>query len=403
MKILFLVDVFFPDTIGGAGKVAYHLSSELGEKGHEIHVLTRNPGGTLRPHELKERNFHVHRFEVPAKETLKLFFIEIRASSISAREVRKRVSFDLICAQQSLPSLGPLLARDFRPVPFVYIFHSPWHEEYLVKKQSHLGVAQRTVGYVMKRLERRVLRRASKMFVLSDYMKGKLLTLHRIPEQRIGCLPGGVDLTRFRLPDGGKEKAREGLGLPSKKTLFLTVRNLVPRMGIETLIESFKRSEVLRQKAVLLIGGEGFLKDSLASSVKSGDLQDVVRFLGYVPEERLPLLYQGADFFVLPTKELEGFGLVILEAMACGTPVLGTHTGAIPETIGAFDKRLLFPGPDWGPMKQKLEEVIRRPGDYAFRPESCRRFVERNFSWEKMASAFEEEVGKLLRSEAAGP
>jgi len=89
--------------------------------------------------------------------------------------------------------------------------------------------------------------------------------------------------------------------------------------------------------------------------------------------------------------------------MACGTPVLGTHTGAIPETIGAFDKRLLFPGPDWGPMKQKLEEVIRRPGDYAFRPESCRRFVERNFSWEKMASAFEEEVGKLLRSEAAGP
>ena len=168
-------------------------------------------------------------------------------------------------------------------------------------------------------------------------------------------------------------------------------------MGLETLIETFDQSKILKQKASLLIGGQGFLEEHLKSTVESSDLRDSIRFLGHVPEEDLPKMYQAADFFVLPTRELEGFGLVILEAMASGTPVLGTPVGAIPEVIGSFDQKLIFDGTSWQDMKNKLEEVIERPDRFRFSPQACRAFVEENFSWKKVADTFEQEVTRLMR------
>jgi glycosyltransferase involved in cell wall biosynthesis len=244
----------------------------------------------------------------------------------------------------------------------------------------------------MRRIERRILFRAAKVIVLSDYMRDKALEIHNYPKDRMVKIAGGVDLDRYCLPPGGKTAAKDALKLPTKKTAFLTVRNLVPRMGLETLIESFGQSSVLREKGLLLIGGRGFLEDHLKAQVESANLQDAVRFLGYIAEKDLPLFYQASDFFVLPTRELEGFGLVNLEAMASGTPVLGTPVGGIPEVIGLFDKRLIFGGTGWRDMRNKLEEVIERPDSFRFEPRDCRAFVEANFSWKKAADAFEQEA-----------
>ncbi|MEW6665519.1 MAG: glycosyltransferase family 4 protein [Thermodesulfobacteriota bacterium] len=190
---------------------------------------------------------------------------------------------------------------------------------------------------------------------------------------------------------------RKSLGLPENKTVFLTVRNLVPRMGIEALIEAFERSALLQKKSLLLIGGEGFLKRSLKTMVEMHGLESVIRFLGRISEDQLRLYYQAVDFFILPTRELEGFGLVILEAMACGTPVLGTPVGAIPELIRPFDSRLLFEGSRSGDMTAKLEDVLLHPELYSFDAQACRRYVEDRFSWERMAAAFEEEMVELLK------
>ena len=99
-----------------------------------------------------------------------------------------------------------------------------------------------------------------------------------------------------------------------------------------------------------------------------------------------------ADFFVLPTRELEGFGLVILESMACGTPVLGTPVGAIPELIGTFDRRLVFEDKDWQAMKNKMEEIVRKPGEFSIDPLECRQFVEKGYSWQKTAETFERKI-----------
>jgi glycosyltransferase involved in cell wall biosynthesis len=398
-----LADVLFPDTIGGAGRVAYHLSRELARKRHEIHVLSRNTGGALPGYQRFEAELLVHRFTTPEKESLGFLLSEAKNSFLTAKALGRRHAFDCICAHQSLVTIGPLLVRSLRDLPITFLFHSPWHEEYLAKKRPQAGLFERVVSSFMKHVERQVLLKASKIFVLSRYMAEKLRTLHKTPEGRIVVIPGGVDLERFSLPEKGKGYAKELLTIPSDRTVFLTIRNLVPRMGIENLIEAFNASPVLREKGLLFIGGEGFLKESLHALVENYRLGKTIHFLGRISEENLPFHYQAADFFLLPTRELEGFGLVILEAMASGTPVLGTPVGAIPETISLFDRNLLFEGTHHEEIKVKLEDTVQHPEKYRFRPESCRRFVEERYSWERMAAAFEEEMIKLVdrRSERA--
>ena len=389
-------DVFFPDTVGGAGRVAYHLSRELCKRGHPISVLTRNPGGALPFSEQLEERLFVHRFFVPYGQNFSLSISEIKNSCAATKKMSTEASFDCLCVHQGLVAVGPVLFGPLGSIPLFYFFHSPWHEEYLLKKGDDAGLIQKVIASAMRGIEKKLLLKAHRIFVLSNYMAERLQDIHgRMPAQKIARVPGGVDLSRFHPAEEGKNGAKKSLGIPHDKTLLLTVRNLVPRMGIENLVEAFNRSDTLRKRALLLIGGKGLLKESLPAMVREYDLEASIKFLGRISEDDLPRYYQAADFFVLPTRALEGFGLVILEAMACGTPVLGTPVGAIPEVIGPFDKRLLFEGPDWPHLKNKLEDLVQRPKHYRFEPEACRSYVEKNFSWERMAEAFEREVGDL--------
>jgi glycosyltransferase involved in cell wall biosynthesis len=402
IKILNLTDVLYPDTVGGAGRMAYHLCHELRKKGHEVHIMARNTDGNLPSYETLGPSLFVHRFFCSQRRYLSFLASEMKYSHRLVKELTSRISFDLVCVHQSLAAVGPLLSRRLKDVSLIYYFYSPWHEEFLIKRENTDGrttTGTKAIAALMRWAEKRVMHRASRTIVMSQYMRNKILRYHLYPEERITEIPGGVDLEHFRLPAGGKLAAREKAQLTKDGTIFLTVRNLVPRMGLEALIEAFNQSDILRRKGRLLIGGQGPLRPSLESKVEEYHLQDSIRFLGHIPEERLPGLYQAADFFVLPTRELEGFGLVILEAMACGTPVLGTPVGAIPEILGKFDNRLIFDGVQWREMKHKLEQTIEKPDKFTFDPEACRKFVETNFSWKKMADAFEEEMLKLVQKQ----
>ena len=379
----------------------YHLGLELSGKGHEVHIITRNTDGKLPSHQQLNTNLFVHRFFSPQKTSLGLFFSEIKNSYFMAKQIARAIEFDIICIHQSLVAIGPLLSGCFKNIPVVYYYHSPWHEEFLVKKQkskAKAGKTEKAIAHIMRWMEKRILLKADEVIVLSQYMLKKVSGIHNYPGKKIVEIPGGVDLNRFHLPDGGKAKAKRTNKLPQDKTIFLTVRNLVPRMGLENLIQAFNQSEILRQKGLLLIGGKGFLEKRLRTTVDHFKLHESIRFLGHVPEKDLPGVYQAADFFILPTRKLEGFGLVILEAMASGTPVLGTPIGAIPEVIGIFDKRLIFSGAGWKNIKQKMEEIIEKPDEYSFLPQSCRKFVQKNFSWQRVAEAFEKRAVKLRRT-----
>ncbi|MBW1696646.1 MAG: glycosyltransferase family 4 protein [Deltaproteobacteria bacterium] len=401
MKILMLCDVLFPDTTGGAGRVTFNLSKELIKKGNVVYILTRNPENRFDIYQRLDDSLFVYRFSAAATGSFNLIYSEIRNSYSAAKKISGKSSFDIICIHQCLPAIGPSYTSLFNGCPILYLYHSPWHKEYLIKQQNNNGEnsgSQKAIAFIMRSIERRFLNKSSKAIVLSKYMREKISKIHRYPENRISIIPAGVDLEHFHLTNASKESIKKKLGISKQKTLFLTVRNLVPRMGLENLIKAFSASRILKESCVLWIGGDGPLRHYLMDMVRSNDLQDNIKFLGFIPDEMLPEIYQAADFFILPTVELEGFGLVILEAMACGTPVIGTPVGAIPEILNRFDRRLIFKGTGFKEIKEELEQVVKMPDQFSFDPKRCRRFVEDNYSWEKMAQGFEYEAKKVCKN-----
>jgi len=140
----------------------------------------------------------------------------------------------------------------------------------------------------------------------------------------------------------------------------------------------------------LIVIGKGILEHKLKRMVKELHLDGKVIFKGYIGDDILPLYYQAADLFVMPTKALEGFGLVILESLASGTPVLATSVGAIPEILSKFDDKFLLPDIEPQTMARaivRLADFLQNNSDLRSK---CREFVLQNYSWDRIIGKIED-------------
>ena len=247
----------------------------------------------------------------------------------------------------------------------------------------------------------------SRIHVLSDFSAGLVRKLYWIPSRRVVKIPAGVDLDRFR-PPRDRMAIRRGLGLLAGRPLLFTLRNLEPRMGLDNLIRAMDSLRRRVPDVLLLIGGVGSQRGELESRAASLRLQEHVRFLGFVPDVELPRYYGAADAFVLPTRSLEGFGLVTVEALACGTPVLGTPVGATPEILVPLDPSLVFRDASAETMAQGLQRFLdslaRDPAGAERLRDAGRRHVETRYSWERSIGDLEATLRKLVaRQEAPAP
>jgi glycosyltransferase involved in cell wall biosynthesis len=190
------------------------------------------------------------------------------------------------------------------------------------------------------------------------------------------------------------------MGLPEDKFILFTVRNLVPRMGLENLISAFEIVQNGRRDLLLVIGGEGPLETALREQVRSCGVEDFVRFVGYIPDEDLPSYYQMADLFILPTSELEGFGLVTVEALASGLPVLGTPVGGTREILTNLGSDYLFD--DSTPQSiatgilKALNGWAANQAAYKNISETCRKVAEQHYSWDNHVSKLEDLFYSML-------
>ena len=184
---------------------------------------------------------------------------------------------------------------------------------------------------VIRQLLRYTLRKATKVIAVCQALKEAMISLG-IPEEKIVVVPNGVDMAKFYgIP---KEKARQQLGLPASKKLILSVGNLIPRKGFDLLIKAvdmaMKGSD--HQRLQLIIVGEGPSRQDLDNLAASIGRKDAVTFAGAVPHNELYLWYSAADCFSLAS-DREGWPNVILESLACGTPVVATDIWGVPEVI----------------------------------------------------------------------
>ena len=382
--------------IGGAERVLYEECTRLARRGHTVKVLTRK----LPRHESDVESINgveEHRYSFQEKLFPPILFTSIMSDCRKAfRSLEENFSFDIINFHQPFSALGVRYSIRSPKVPMVYTCHSLSFEEYISRSSfpgnpvnsilHHLQVSAR------KSIEQAILKRSDSIVTLSEYTRKKLQRTYGLAPSKVSVIPGGVDLERFR-PSTEKAKIRTRLGLPEDKFILFTVRNLVPRMGLENLISAFEILQSGRGDLLLVIGGEGPLERALREKARTCGIEDFVRFAGYIPDEELPSYYQMADLFILPTAELEGFGLVTVEALASGLPVLGTPVGGTREVLNELGSDYLFDDSSSQSIAtgilNALDGWATNQAAYENVSETCRKVAEQYYSWDNHVNKLE--------------
>jgi glycosyltransferase involved in cell wall biosynthesis len=303
------------------------------------------------------------------------------------RAIRARVAATLVDGHFALYAV-PAVAGRVRKLPLVVHFHGPWAEE-----SRSLGSR---APYAKHMFERLVYRRAREVVVLSGAFKRILVERYGIAPWRITIIPPGVDLQHYR--PAARGEARRQLELPEDAWIALTVRRLVPRTGVDVLLDAWAEVLTRAGNSLLLVGGEGPSRPELEEQAHRLGLSESVRFLDKVAERELPAYYTAADVSVVPSRSLEGFGLVVLEALASGTPVIASDTGGLPEALAPLEEGLLVPAGDATALAERLDSARtgRVPLPSRVR---CRSYAEA-FSWDVVAARHREVYARALRPPA---
>ena len=403
MNILFATDVSIEKIIGGAERVLFEQSTRLAARGHSVHLITRRLPGHQTDRETV-RGVEEVRCAFEPKGGLRSVAKTWSQARQHLERLHERLPIDCLNIHQPLTAFGLISQAAALGIRSVYTCHSLSAEEYL-SRQTGCGTAGRLMRRVRAEgrnwIEGRVLRRCNTIIALSRYTQQKLWRVHGISNDRVEIVPGGVDLARFH-PAGDKAAARRELSIPEDRFVLLTVRNLVPRMGLDNLVQAMEGAARRVPKALLVIGGHGPLRDELQHLVNHLGLQNHVRIAGFIPEEMLVRYYQMADLFVLPSIDLEGFGMVTLEALACGLPVLGTPVGGTREILTRWDERFLLSDHRPQTLAQGIIDCHRRldarAGEAAAISRRCREIVENHYSWDRNVAALESIFAGARRS-----
>jgi len=407
MKILCVSDVSIHHVIGGAERVLYEQTTGLAKRNHAVHVLTRR----LPEHQQAEETINgvrEWRYRVDQAGNLRFFLSTLAYGLKQFEKLQKEFAFDCINGHQPFSAWAVLRSPIAKEIPFVYTCHSLSFEEFMTRQKRPDDIRGRllyrfNIG-LRKWIEKRVLRASQRVIVLSEFTRNKLIDIYGIPEWKITIIPGGVDIQRFQ-PLQNRQEGRKSIGLPVDRPILFTVRNLVPRMGLENLIEAMKEIVLAIPGVLLVIGGTGPLKESLLQLSQSLGLENHIRFVGFIPEGDLPAFFGAADAFVLPTVALEGFGLVTVEALACGTPALGTPIGGTKEILNRYGPACLFRDTTPEALAELIIDLLqqfRDDPDLAKRLSlKCRRFVEEHYTWKKNIASTEKVFAEEI--EAAKP
>lgn len=368
---------------GAERSLVGHVTGLLG-RGHRVTVLS---GGTGAP--TRRGALAVERVGWSLRTPWR-----VRAA---AEAIRTRV--DVTLTYHAFPAWRLVRSPRLGRVPLVYVFMSPWGEEYAVRYPDRTGPVHALGCDLRRRVERQVIRRAARVCPMSRFMGGRASAIHGVPPEAIRVVPGGVDVERFR-PASERDAFRRRFGVAPDAPLLLTLRNLEPRMGVDALLAAMPGVLARHPGARLVVGGTGPLRAELEALARRLGLGDRVLFPGFIPEAELAAVYAAADLFVLPTRALEGFGLVTLEALACGTPVLGSRVGATPELLEPLDAGLLLADTTPHAVEASILAFLARP-DRAALAARCRAHAE-PYAWSRVAAALEGELEALVETPRAG-
>lgn len=225
-------------------------------------------------------------------------------------------------------------------------------------------------------------RRAARVMAISHSTAADLTATFGIPADRIDVAAPGYDATHFRpLPAAEVTAFRAAHNLPDRFWLF--VGTLEPRKNLVTLLEAYANLPDTERLPLILAGGKGWQYDDIFAAVERLNLREHVQFPGFIDPDVLPFWYNSADVFIYPSV-FEGFGLPVLEAMACGKPVVTSNVSSLPEVVGKVG--LALPPHD---VQQWTDALHRAYTDGNWRAQSRREnpVAAQRYTWAATAQA----------------
>jgi D-inositol-3-phosphate glycosyltransferase len=225
------------------------------------------------------------------------------------------------------------------------------------------------------------------------------------PKGNIEIIPCGTDIHRFG--SISRTEARQQLGIEPEAKVVFYVGRFDRRKGIETLVRAVGRSQLRDQNLKLIVGGgsrpgysDGIERDRIEEIVAELGLTEITRFPGRLGEVELPIYYAASDVCVTPS-HYEPFGLVAIEAMASGIPVIASDVGGFQFTVIPEETGLLVPVKDDAAFAVAIDRILTEPGLGDRLGQAARTRVEQCFSWDGVASQLSDLYGRLLTVQAA--
>jgi glycosyltransferase involved in cell wall biosynthesis len=367
-SILTLGTGWFPNNPGGLERYIYELIYKLAASQDQVELC-----GVGLPLDAKNTQIKLTNLACPdSKISSRLWSIR---DNFQKTRLGKPDAINLHFALYSFPILDILP----KGVPVTFNFHGPWASE----SQEEVVNKKLSVWLKEKIIEQSTYNRCDRFIVLSKAFGQILHQKYQVPWQKIHIIPGGVDINHFQ-NNLSRQEARIKLGWPTNRPILFTSRRLVHRMGIDKLLQAIAMIKAGIPDIWLAIAGRGHIQALLQQQARELGLENNVQFLGFLPENDLPVAYQAADLTVMPSQSFEGFGLAILESLACGTPVLCTPVGGMPEILQKFSPDLITEAITVESIADKLAQVMLGKLPLPSR-EECRNYTIKNYDWTNIA------------------
>ncbi len=375
---------------GGMSVYVREVARELGNRGHLVDIYTRlNDSTQNQIAELYEnvRLIHLHAGNNGQMNKLALYaHLDEFFQELEAFRNRKSLDYDLIHSHYWLSGRVGNWAQERWEVPHVFMFHTVGAVKNSIagsEKEPELRTA----------IEKHLARKCDRILVATDRERDNLVQHYGASPETIGVVPCGVNLDLFRPLD--KAAARQQLGFAKDESIVLYVGRFAPVKGIDRLMEAIAHLKHHQRIRLVIVGGDGDGApeyENFRRLARKLSIQDLVTFVGRIEQDGLPPYYSAADVLAVPS-HYESFGLVALESLASGTPVVATKVGAMESILREGETGHVVSNGSPRSIADGIETLISRP--HAPSADEVRASVFK-FSWAGVASAMIDEYADVL-------
>jgi glycogen synthase len=384
-----------PRVVGGLGRHAAALARNLVAQGHEVSVVTRDHPDQPAPAEEVLEGVHVVRVSeappvIPFTDLVPWVLAFNNRALATATRLAHAHEFDVIHAHDWLVAYAAAGLKEAFDLPLVATVHAT---EY----GRHQGWLPGPMNKLIHQVEWWLTYEARRVITCSQYMRDQVQDIFQLPEDKVDVVPNGVAVRDFALPADEVAAFRRTLVGPRTRMVLFAGR-LEYEKGVQTVLEALQQVRAAVGPVKFFIAGIGTYSDELRRRVRELGLRRHVHFTGFLEDHELRLHYAAADVAVAPSI-YEPFGLVAVEAMACGTPVVAGDTGGLREIVSG-GHGLSFTPQDADHLAETLVQVLTDPHLADQLVARATRRLHDRYEWSSVAASTVDVYARAAREEA---